>query len=61
MINIPYNVLEVFIDLYNLTLDRYVNGHAKAHYEGNNEHMICVDCETCAAYWYDIYLLILNV
>lgn len=31
---------------------RYVNGHAKAHHEGNENHMVCMDCTNYAAYCY---------
>ncbi|GIY76514.1 ubiquitin carboxyl-terminal hydrolase [Caerostris extrusa] len=31
---------------------RYVNGHAKAHFEENVDHMICMDCDNYAAYCY---------
>ncbi|GBM73315.1 Ubiquitin carboxyl-terminal hydrolase 3 [Araneus ventricosus] len=31
---------------------RYVNGHAKAHFEENTDHMICMDCDNYAAYCY---------
>ncbi|XP_023217442.1 ubiquitin carboxyl-terminal hydrolase 3-like isoform X1 [Centruroides sculpturatus] len=31
---------------------RYVNGHAKAHHEANEEHMVCMDCINYAAYCY---------
>ncbi|KAG8185557.1 hypothetical protein JTE90_017562 [Oedothorax gibbosus] len=31
---------------------RYVNAHAKAHFEENADHMICLDCDNYAAYCY---------
>jgi len=31
---------------------RYVNGHAKEHFEANPEHSICMDCTSYASYCY---------
>lgn len=39
---------------------RYVNGHAKAHYEENVEHMVCLDYENYAAYCYICDEFVLN-
>lgn len=39
---------------------RYVNGHAKAHYEEQEEHMVCMDCEDLAAYCYICDAFVIN-
>lgn len=30
---------------------RYVNGHAKDHYEEAQQHSVCMDCDSMVAFW----------
>ena len=37
----------------NFLFYRYVNGHAKAHYDDQQpQHCICMDCDNLSVYWY---------
>lgn len=39
---------------------RFINGHAKAHFEQNAQHTVCMDCENLAAFCYTCDEFVIN-
>ena len=44
-------ILKPFLTAFTL-VNRYENGHAKKHFETNEQHSVCFDCANLVAYCY---------